>query len=102
MGKNGNSILNLRIKSDEKFEEKFKKIKEELGLNSNAEVVRFLVHKYYRELIQRGSLLAILPIKLMVKVSDALDAIIPETFALDVTGASLEAMELLGGIALSF
>ncbi|AGK61062.1 hypothetical protein Asulf_01061 [Archaeoglobus sulfaticallidus PM70-1] len=50
------NVLNIRIKVDRKFEEKFMKIKEELGLNSNAEVVRYLVNRYYKELQQKGSL----------------------------------------------
>ena len=53
MGKKSSIVLNLRIKSDEKLEEKFTMIKEELGLNSNAEVVRFLIHKYYKELLEK-------------------------------------------------
>lgn len=74
MGKKPNGVLNLRIKTDEKLEEKFTRIKEELGLNSNAEVVRFLIHKYYKELVAKGGSLLLFPCaKMLPKVYDILD-----------------------------
>ena len=41
---------------DDEFE-KFNKIKSEL--HSNAEVVRFLVNEFYKELIQKGALIGL-------------------------------------------
>ncbi len=51
-------VLSLRIIMDDEFEEKFNKIKSELGLNSNAEVVRFLVNRFYKELMKKGILIS--------------------------------------------
>ena len=70
-------LENLRIKTDEKLEEKFSKIKEELGLNSNAEVVRFLIHKYYKELIGKGSLVILPSFKILPKLMDVASADLP-------------------------
>ncbi|AGK62085.1 hypothetical protein Asulf_02129 [Archaeoglobus sulfaticallidus PM70-1] len=92
-GNNGN-VLNLRIKTDNKFEEKFIKVKEELGLNSNAEVVRYLVNKYYKELLEKGSLL-ILPIpKILPRIADLIN--------ISVDFSMFDVVNLLPGLCLSF
>lgn len=41
----------VKLMVDEKFLEKFEKVKEYLGLESDAEVVRFLVNAYYRDVV---------------------------------------------------
>jgi hypothetical protein len=92
--KESNGVLNLRIKADDKLEEKFIKIKEELGLNSNAEVVRYLIYKYYKELVGKGSLL-ILPVpKIIPKLVDSIGVSAEFSF--------LEAIDLLAGLGISF
>ena len=48
---------------DEELEDKFNKIKDELGLNSNAEVVRFLVNRFYKELLKKGGLISVFFLK---------------------------------------
>ncbi|AAB89630.1 predicted coding region AF_1631 [Archaeoglobus fulgidus DSM 4304] len=53
-------ILSLRIVMDDEMETKFYEIKKELGLSSNAEVVRFLVNRFYKELVKKGGLAAVL------------------------------------------
>jgi len=53
-------VLNLRIKMDKDLEDKFNTIKNELGLSSNAEVVRFLVNRFYKEIMKKGGLIWIL------------------------------------------
>ncbi len=62
-------ILSLRVVMDEELESKFNTIKKELGLTSNAEVVRFLVNRFYKELVNRGGLI----ILAFVKALDAID-----------------------------
>jgi len=53
-------VLNLRIKMDKDLEDKFNTIKNELGLSSNAEVIRFLVNRFYKEIMKKGGLIWIL------------------------------------------
>ncbi len=57
---NNKKVLSLRIIMDDEFEEKFNRIKDELGLNSNAEVVRFLVNRFYKELMRKGALISVI------------------------------------------
>ncbi|OYT33548.1 hypothetical protein B6U96_15200 [Archaeoglobales archaeon ex4484_92] len=45
---------------DKDLEDKFNTIKNELGLSSNAEVVRFLVNRFYKEIMKKGGLIWIL------------------------------------------
>ncbi|WP_290596606.1 MULTISPECIES: hypothetical protein [unclassified Archaeoglobus] len=53
-------VLSLRVVMDKELEEKFSEIKKELGLASNAEVVRFLVNRFYKELVNKGGIMGIL------------------------------------------
>ncbi len=53
-------VLNLRIIMDKDLEDKFNTIKNELGLSSNAEVIRFLVNRFYKEIMKKGGLIWIL------------------------------------------
>ena len=62
-------VLSLRVVMDEELEDKFNKIKDELGLSSNAEVIRFLVNRFYKELVKKGSLLSLI----FLRVSEFLD-----------------------------
>ena len=41
----------VKLVVDENFLEKFEKVKEYLGLESDAEVVRFLVNAFYRDVV---------------------------------------------------
>lgn len=45
---------------DKDLEDKFNTIKNELGLSSNAEVIRFLVNRFYKEIMKKGGLIWIL------------------------------------------
>ncbi len=44
----------IKLTVDKEFLEKFERVKEHLGLESDAEVVRFLVNAYYRDVVLPG------------------------------------------------
>ncbi len=62
-------VLSLRVVMDDEFEDKFNKVKNELGLNSNAEVVRFLVHRFYKEITEKGGLFNIFILKMLYGIN---------------------------------
>lgn len=43
----------IKISVDDEFWMKFQRIKKELGLTSDSEVVRFVITQYYRQEFQR-------------------------------------------------
>lgn len=62
-------VLSLRIVIDDALEKRFSEIKDELGLNSNAEVIRFLINKYYKQMIEKGSLACLFLLKLLGQIN---------------------------------
>lgn len=44
-------VKGIKLTLDKESLEKFEKVKEYLGLESDAEVVRFLVNAYYRDIV---------------------------------------------------
>ncbi|AEA46425.1 hypothetical protein [Archaeoglobus veneficus] len=76
-GDQSKRVLSLRITMDKTFEDKFNKIKNELGLSSNAEVIRFLVNKYYKEIIGKGGLVGLVFLKLLesLNLAEILDLV---------------------------
>jgi hypothetical protein len=72
-------VLSLRVVMDDELEDKFNKIKDELGLSSNAEVIRFLVNRFYKELVKKGSILSLA----FLKTSELMDIL--DTAVMDAT-----------------
>jgi len=55
MTKNGSApkYKGIKISVDDEFWEKFQRIKKELGLTSDSEVVRFVITQYYKREFQQ-------------------------------------------------